>query len=199
MKLLRMTEPLSESTTTAERGNRHHPDPAVTLAKADVNTLANLRNSMFGLLIAIVICFSAAALGGIVTGPAIGDWYPTLVKPAWQPPNWLFGPVWTVLYAMMAVAAWLIWKPTGLKAAAVPLTLFAIQLALNVAWSWIFFGFRRPDLAFLEILVLWLAIVATMFAFFGRSQLAGWLLVPYLAWVTFAAVLNLTIWRLNAA
>jgi len=74
MKLLRMTEPLSESTTTAERGNRHHPDPAVTLAKADVNTLANLRNSMFGLLIAIVICFSAAALGGIVTGPAIGDW-----------------------------------------------------------------------------------------------------------------------------
>lgn len=185
--------------TGTERGNGQHPDPTVTSAAVTVNTLATSKISMLGLLIAFVICFSAAALGGIVTGPAIGDWYPTLAKPAWQPPNWLFGPVWTVLYAMMAVSAWLIWKPIGFKATAVPLSLFAIQLALNVAWSWIFFGLRRPDLACLEIVVLWLAIVATMFAFFGRSQLAGWLLVPYLAWVTFAAVLNFTIWRLNAA
>lgn len=190
-----MTETQSDPPTAAESGDR---DPAAAFAAPNRGPLVELRNAMLGLLIAIVICFSAAALGGIVTGPAIGGWYQTLVKPAWQPPNWLFGPVWTVLYAMMAVSAWLIWRPMGLKAAAVPLTLFAIQLALNVAWSWIFFGYQRPDLAFVEIVVLWLAIAATMVAFFDRSQLAGWLLAPYLAWVTFAAVLNFTLWRLNA-
>lgn len=193
---MNVTETLSKPPTAAERGDRK---PAAASAVPNLGPLVDLRNAMLGLLIAIVICFSAAALGGIVTGPAIGGWYQTLVKPAWQPPNWLFGPVWTVLFAMMAVSAWLIWKQMGLQAAAVPLTLFAIQLALNVAWSWIFFGFHRPDLAFLEILLLWLAIAATMVAFFDRSQLAGWLLIPYLAWVTFAAVLNFTIWRLNTA
>ncbi|ASV75803.1 Benzodiazepine receptor TspO [Thermogutta terrifontis] len=97
----------------------------------------------------------------------------------------------------MGIAAWLVWKQTGFRAGNVPLGLFGLQLVLNAAWSWIFFGMHRPDLAFIEILVLWLAIVATMWAFFRYSRLAGWLLTPYLAWVSFAAVLNFTIWRMN--
>jgi len=109
----------------------------------------------------------------------------------------VFGPVWTTLFVMMAIAAWMVWKPEGLKAAAMPLTLFAVQLVLNVAWSWIFFGMHQPGWAFAEIVILWLAIVATTVAFFGRSRIAGWLMVPYLAWVSFACLLNFTIWRLN--
>ena len=98
---------------------------------------------------------------------------------------------------MMAVAAWLVWRPAGFIAAKVPLLLFTVQLALNVAWSWIFFGLHQPGWAFVEIVTLWAAIAVTMREFFLRSRLAGWLLVPYLAWVSFAAVLNFAIWRLN--
>jgi translocator protein len=105
--------------------------------------------------------------------------------------------MWTTLFVLMGVAAWLVWKPAGFKAAAMPLTLFAVQLVLNVSWSWIFFGMHQPGWAFVEIVILWLAIVATTLAFFRSSKIAGWLLVPYLAWVSFAAVLNFTIWRLN--
>ena len=120
-----------------------------------------------------------------------------IAKPSWNPPDFIFGPVWTTLFVMMAVAGWLVWKPAGFKAAVAPLTLFGIQLLLNVAWSWIFFGAHQPGWAFAEIIILWLAIVATMVAFFRCSKIAGWLLVPYLAWVSFASVLNLAIWRLN--
>ncbi len=150
-----------------------------------------------GLVVFVVLCLAAGAAGGIVTGPEIGGWYQTLEKPAWQPPNWIFGPVWTTLYLMMAVAAWLIWKPAGLGAARFPLVLFIVQLVLNVAWSWIFFGMHRPGWAVLELVVLWLAIAVTTWAFFRRSSIAGWLMVPYLAWVSFAGVLNFEIWRLN--
>ena len=110
----------------------------------------------------------------------------------------MFGPVWTTLYVMMAVAAWLVWKQAGVRDAAVPLALFGGQLVLNVAWSFIFFGLHQPGWACVEIVVLWLAIVATVVAFFRQSRGAGWLLLPYLAWVSFAAVLNFAIWRLNA-
>ena len=150
-----------------------------------------------GLILFIVICLGAAAVGGIVTGSEIEGWYRTLEKPSWQPPNWVFGPVWTTLYLMMAVASWLIWKPAGLKAAAFPLGLFGVQLVLNVGWSWIFFGLHRPGWALIELVVLWLAILLTTWAFFRRSWVAGWLMVPYLAWVSFAGVLNFAIWRLN--
>lgn len=152
-----------------------------------------------GLVVFLIICFAAAAIGGIVTGPAIGGWYETLNKPSWQPPAWVFGPVWTVLYLLMAIAAWLVWRQAGARSAAtVPLSLFAVQLVLNVVWSWIFFYLQRPGWAVLELIVLWLAIAVTTLTFYRRSKLAAGLMLPYLGWVTFAGVLNFTIWRLNA-
>ncbi|MFN0069451.1 MAG: TspO/MBR family protein [Limisphaerales bacterium] len=147
------------------------------------------------LVAGLALCFSAAAFGAQF-GP--GDWYAALRKPAWNPPNWLFGPVWTALYTMMGVAAWLVWRRGGWGVQAVPLGLFLVQLALNAAWSGLFFGLRRPGLAFGEMIMLWAAILATAAAFRPVSATACWLLVPYLAWVSFAAALNFTLWRLNA-
>ena len=156
------------------------------------------RRSVLGLAGWLAASFVAAGLGGIATAAGVSDWYPTIAKPSWTPPSWLFGPVWTLLYAAMAVAAWTVWKKAGgFAPARVPLTLHLVQLALNGAWSWLFFGMRRPDLAAVEILVLWFAIVAVTMAFAQRSRLAGALLVPYLLWVSFASALNIAIWRLN--
>ena len=156
-----------------------------------------LKHPWLGLIVFLVICFAAAGIGGAATTPKIGTWYATLVKPAWNPPNWIFGPVWSALYFCMAVAAWLVWRQGGLAGAKVPLTLFAVQLVLNVLWSCIFFGLEMPGLAFAEVLLLWAAIAATMVTFWLRSLVAGILFVPYLAWVSFASFLNFTIWRLN--
>lgn len=150
-----------------------------------------------GLAVWIALCLGAGGLGAMVTTPEINGWYRTIIKPTWNPPDSVFGPVWTTLYLMMGIAAWLIWKPAGLRAAAAPLALFGIQLVLNSIWSLIFFGLHQPGWAFIEILALWATIVATTIAFFRRSRIAGSLLLPYLTWVSFAAVLNLTIWRLN--
>ena len=148
-------------------------------------------------VVILVICFAAAGLGSIATTPNIPTWYATLTKPSWNPPNWLFGPVWTVLYICMAVAAWLVWRQGGLFQARTPLTVFAVQLTLNAVWSWLFFGFHMPGIAFLEILALLLAIAATTIAFWPRSKAAGILMLPYLGWVAFASVLNFEIWRMN--
>ncbi len=145
----------------------------------------------------IAICLIAAGLGATVTATSVGGWYQTLAKPRWNPPDWLFGPVWTALYLLMAVAGWLVWRRGGWTPARGPLGLFGLQLALNVGWSAIFFGLRSPGLAFLEIVVLWLSIAATVIAFGKKSAMAASLLVPYLAWTAFAGVLNLAIWRLN--
>jgi benzodiazapine receptor len=150
-----------------------------------------------GLVVFIGICFGVGVLGSLATRPEVDTWYRSLNKPVWNPPGSIFGPVWTTLYVLMGIAAWLVWKREGFWPAKTALILFAIQLVLNGAWSWIFFRMHRPDLAFLEILFLWIAIAATTLAFFRHSQLAGWLLTPYLAWVSFAAVLNFTIWRMN--
>ncbi|MCM2372087.1 TspO/MBR family protein [Aporhodopirellula aestuarii] len=155
------------------------------------------RYRWFGLAVFIAICLGAGGLGAIATTPEIGNWYKTIEKPSWNPPGYVFGPVWTTLYIMMAVAAWLVWKPAGFKPAKIPLMLFGVQLILNVAWSWIFFSQHQSGWAFAEIVVLWSAIVATTVAFFRSSKLAGWLMVPYLVWVSFASVLNYAIWRLN--
>lgn len=149
-----------------------------------------------GLTVFVALCLGAGGLGALVTTPEINGWYATLIKPAWSPPDSLFGPVWTTLFVLMAVAGWLVWKRGEDRV--VPLSLFVLQLGLNVAWSWIFFGLRRPGMAFLEIIVLWMTITATLIAFFHRSKLAGWMLLPYLSWVTFAAALNFSIWRQNA-
>jgi tryptophan-rich sensory protein len=150
-----------------------------------------------GLLVALVVCYSAAALGGIFTSSSVSTWYQTLQKPPFSPPNWVFGPVWTVLYGTMAVAAWLVWRGTATGEARLPLLLFAVQLCLNVAWSAVFFGLRQPGWAFLEICLLWVAIGVTLALFVRISPLAGWLMAPYLLWVSFAAVLNLSLWLLN--
>ena len=142
----------------------------------------------------LLLCLSAAALGGWFMP---GEWYAQLRKPAWNPPSWIFGPVWTALYTMMAVAAWLVWRRGGFPAQRKTLGLFLLQLLLNAAWSPLFFGLHHPALAFAEIVLLWLAILGTLFAFWKTHRGAGALLLPYLAWVTFAAVLNFTLWQLN--
>ncbi|MFN3159119.1 MAG: TspO/MBR family protein [Rubinisphaera brasiliensis] len=150
-----------------------------------------------GLVVFIAVCLAAGGLGAIATTPEIDGWYRTIEKPTWTPPGYLFGPVWTTLYIMMAIAAWLIWRKAGTKAAAFPLTLFGVQLMLNVAWSWIFFGLHQPGWAVADIILLWFAITATTVVFFQKKRAAGLLMVPYLAWVSFAGVLNFAIWQLN--
>ncbi len=149
------------------------------------------------MILLLAVCFAAAAVGGIATRPSLEGWYSALAKPSWTPPGWLFGPVWTVLYACMALAAWLVWRTRGLAGAKRELALFAVQLALNVAWSWLFFGLRSPGLAFADIVLLLAAIAATTAAFGKVSTTAGLLFVPYLGWVAFAGVLNFAIWRMN--
>jgi len=150
-----------------------------------------------GFVVSIAVCFGAAGIGSMLTAPSIGGWYAALLKPAWTPPNWLFGPVWSALYLAMAVAAWLVWRRVGFSGDRGALTLFAAQLVLNVCWSAIFFWAHRPGLAFAEIVLLWLLILATAVAFRPVSRAAAWLMAPYLVWVAFAAALNFSIWRLN--
>jgi tryptophan-rich sensory protein len=150
------------------------------------------------LLLAVAVPLAIGGLSGFATARGVDTWYPTLAKPSFNPPAWVFGPTWTVLYILMGVALFLVWRQgldtPGVKLA---LTLFAVQLALNGLWSILFFGMQSPAWAFAEILLLWLAIVATLWAFWRLMPVAGWLLVPYLAWVSFAAVLNGSIWILN--
>jgi tryptophan-rich sensory protein len=138
-------------------------------------------------------------MSGVVTRSAITTWYPTLVKPSFNPPNWVFAPVWTLLYLMMGVAAGLVWDKINSDKEIVKKALFffAIQLALNALWSYLFFGFHNPMLAGLEIIILWLMIYETQVQFAKINTTAGYLLLPYLAWVSFAAVLNGSIWWLN--
>jgi translocator protein len=157
----------------------------------------SLLRQWIGLAIFVAICFAAAGVGSLFTTPVIPEWYARLRKPPWTPPNWVFGPVWSALYLAMAVAAWLVWRKKGLAGAAIPMTLFFVQLVLNVGWSFLFFGLQRPGLAFAEIILLWLAILATLIAFWHVALVAGLLLLPYLLWVTFAAALNFAIWRMN--
>ncbi|MEI6234754.1 MAG: TspO/MBR family protein [Planctomycetota bacterium] len=142
----------------------------------------------------LLLCFAAAATGAFTS---IGAWYAGIRKPEWNPPAWVFGPVWTVLYCMMAVAAWMVWCDGGWKKQMKPLSLFCVQLALNALWTPLFFGMHRPDLALLDILAMWVAIVLTLLAFWRVKARAGMLLIPYLAWVSFATFLNFTLWRLN--
>ena len=148
------------------------------------------------LILCIVVCLGAAGIGSLLTAPALRPWYASLSKPSWTPPNWLFAPVWTILFVAMAIAAWLVWRKVGLTAA--PMQLFLLQLLLNVAWSAIFFRLRSPGPAFAEIVILWFAILVTSIGFWRVVPAAGWLLSPYLIWVSYATALNFSIWRLNA-
>jgi tryptophan-rich sensory protein len=134
--------------------------------------------------------FSTAAIGVVLSGTGVREWYPTLAKPSWTPPGWLFGPVWSLLYVMMGVATWRVWRRDGVREARLALGVDAIQLVLNGAWSGIFFGLRQPVLAFGEILALWMLIGVTTRLFWARDRLAGILMIPYLAGVSFATALN---------
>lgn len=140
--------------------------------------------------------FVAAGVGGAASINAAG-FYGQLVQPSWAPPAWLFGPVWTVLFVLMGVSAWLVWREHGFRGAGAALKLFTAQLVANALWSWLFFAWRQGALALLEIGVLWLLIAGTLLAFWRLHRVAALLLVPYLAWVSFAAALNFSLWRLN--
>jgi translocator protein len=157
------------------------------------------RQAVFGLVIALAVTYGAAALGGYATALGISSpWYATLQKPSWQPPGALFGPVWSLLYTMMAVSVWLVWRKCGsLAAARWPVALYGIQLALNVFWCFLFFAWGNPGAGLGEIVVLWLTILALTVVSWRVTPWAGVLLLPYLAWVSFASVLNAAIWRLN--
>jgi tryptophan-rich sensory protein len=148
-------------------------------------------------VIALAAPLAVGLLSGLATAGGVRDWYPTLAKPSFNPPDWLFGPVWTVLYLLMGVAAWLVWRRADEARVGTPLLLFAAQLLLNGLWSVLFFGLRSPGVAAVEILVLWLLIGLTIRAFRRVSVPAAVLLTPYWAWVTFAAALNLAIWMMN--
>jgi tryptophan-rich sensory protein len=158
---------------------------------------SGLAANIASFILAQVICFAAAGIGGAFTASSVRTWYQDIAKPSWNPPEWVFGPVWSVLYLMMGVSVWLVWRSGGMAGARTALILFGIQLALNAVWSIIFFGARNPGFAFIEILLLWCAIVVTIAAFWAHSKVASGLLVPYLAWSSFAACLNFTIWRMN--
>lgn len=149
-----------------------------------------------GLIAWLIASFATGAVGALATRNA-REFYGGLVKPAWAPPGWLFGPVWTVLYVLMGIAAWLVWRSAGWSGAAGALSLYVAQLVVNAAWSWIFFAWRRGALAFADILVLIVLIVATLVGFARVSGVAAALLVPYLAWVLFATALTRAVWRAN--
>lgn len=142
--------------------------------------------------------FAAGAIGALATARA-GAFYGALSQPAWAPPGWLFGPVWTLLFVLMGLAAWLVWREHGFGGARLTLGLHGLQLVANALWSWVFFAWQLGALAVAEIAVLWLLIAATLAAFWRLNRLAALLLLPYLAWVSFAAALTFTLWRLNPA
>lgn len=159
-------------------------------------TLSKLsyRQQAVGLLLAIGVCYTPALLGYFFRP---GDWYETLNKPALNPPNWVFAPVWTALYLMMAVSSWLVWRQSTQGSTRGALALFGVQLTLNGLWSWLFFGRHSIGGALVDIVLLWGAILAVIFAFKKFSRPAAWLMVPYLLWVSFAVYLNLAYWLLN--
>jgi translocator protein len=156
----------------------------------------SLSHQVVGLLGWLLLSFAAAAIGAIASSDA-GAFYEQLVRPGWAPPAWLFAPVWTVLYILMAISAWLIWREFGFKEGKSALALFSIQLGANAFWSWVFFVWHQGGLAFAEVILLWCLIVATVGSFWRLNSVAAALLLPYLGWVTFACALTFAEWQLN--
>ena len=154
--------------------------------------------SVLKLAIAVAVSEFAGVVGSVFTVPSISTWYATLARPELAPPNWVFGPVWTTLFALMGVAAFLVWqKGLNRKDVRVALWVFFLQLVLNTLWSIVFFGLHSPGAALIEIAILWVSILATILTFYKVSKAAAYLLLPYIVWVTFAAYLNYAIWALN--
>ena len=155
-------------------------------------------SQVLGLLGWLLASFVTGSIGGLASINAAG-FYGQLVQPSWAPPAWLFGPVWSVLFVLMGTAAWLVWREHGFRGARTALILYAVQLGANALWSWLFFAWHLGAVAFAEIVLLWLLIAATISRFWPLNRTAAILLLPYLAWVTFAAGLNFALWRLNPA
>lgn len=150
------------------------------------------------LVISILICIGVGAIAGYVTsGESSSDWYINLQKPSFQPPSWLFSPVWTLLYILMGVALWKVWKKPNSRERNIAITIFFAQLLFNFLWSIIFFNWHGVGMALIDILILWVLILSTIFSFGKLSKTAAWLLVPYISWVTFASILNYSIWQMN--
>lgn len=150
------------------------------------------------LIIAIILCQLAGVIGGLFTSHTIPTWYQTIKKPVFNPPNWIFGPVWTLLYLAMGISLYLIWKSDGPgNAKTMAMTVFFIQLGLNILWSFLFFFLKNPLAGFIEIIVLWIFILITILLFYPLSKLGSLLMIPYILWVSFAAVLNYFLWHLN--
>jgi len=155
-------------------------------------------NDILKLCLSVLVCLGAGWVGSIFTRPAIPTWYAALEKPAFTPPNWVFGPVWTLLYILMGVAAFLVWrKGWDIREVRIGLVTFLVQLVLNVSWSIVFFGLRSPLAGVIVIVGLWVVLLFTILRFFNLSTAAGWLLVPYILWVKIAAALNIAVWALN--
>lgn len=159
-------------------------------------TTHTAKQNIVGLVAWLATSFAASALGAVATIRA-SEFYNQLVQPEWAPPSYVFGPVWTVLYALMGVAAWLVWQSGGFRAQRLALGLFFTQLAVNALWSWLFFAWSLGALAFVDIILLIALVVATILCFWRVRPLAGLLLVPYLFWISFAAALNYSVWHLN--
>ncbi len=166
-------------------------EPTVAINPRSTNVL------VLGFVVSLFVCYGIAAIGGLATAGAVDSWYREIVKPPWNPPNWIFAPVWSFLYFTMAVSSWLVWKADRISVTCPALAWFGFHLLLNAAWSLLFFGMRRFDLAMIEIVLLWISIIISMVLYYRFSKIAAMLLAPYCAWVTFASCLNYAIWSLN--
>ncbi|RJP23570.1 MAG: tryptophan-rich sensory protein [Candidatus Abyssobacteria bacterium SURF_5] len=165
------------------------------MTNRQLKTYLSRRKQIGGLIGWLLLCFAVAWIGSLAEP---GQWYAELRKPKFNPPDWVFPVVWTILYALMAIAAWLVWRRTGFRGKRIPLVLFFTQLALNGLWPWLFFGFQATGWALLEIVILWAFLLLTLVSFWIENPTAGVLLSPYLAWVSYAALLNFVLWRINA-
>jgi translocator protein len=161
-------------------------------------TRQSFQRQLIGLAGWLAVSFAAGGIGAVASASA-GAFYGSLSQPSWAPPAWLFGPVWSVLYILIAVSAWLVWRTYGLSGASPALRLFGIQLLANALWTWLFFVWHQGAISLAEIVLLWLLIAVTFFAFWRLHRLAALMLLPYLAWVTFASALTFSLWRLNPA
>jgi benzodiazapine receptor len=157
----------------------------------------NRSRDLLGLFAFIILCLAVSGAGGVITATSVDTWYQALEKPPFNPPDWVFAPVWTALCILMGIAAWRVWRLRTFKAARAAFSVFGVQLCLNLAWSFLFFGLQRIDLALVEIVILLCAIVTNTIMFWRVERLAGLLFVPYAAWVACATILNVSLWLLN--
>jgi tryptophan-rich sensory protein len=155
-----------------------------------------MKNNILKLTVSILFCQAAGLIGSFFTSPAISTWYKDIEKPGFNPPNWIFAPVWILLFLLMGISLYLVWE-NGFKNNKKAILVFSVQLILNILWSLLFFGLQNPLYAFIEIIILWVAILLTIVSFYKSSKIAGLLLLPYIFWVSFAAILNFSIWQLN--